>query len=294
MLKFILRIFKGIGFLLLSLVLIMVISRYTLLTNEYELAFSNLPSEFDGFKIVMLTDLHSMSFSQHNERLLLKIKQAKPDIVVFAGDMVSSTDQDFTVFLTLAENLVVDYPVFMVVGNHEQSLPERYYTELTTKLTELGVILLNNEGVLLTKESAAIKLQGLWFNLKYYSNRGGSLFQNNPAPYFFDVATMELVIGEKDPDLFTVLLTHNPLFFETYATWGADLTLAGHLHGGMLRLPVIGGVFSPDKSYFPPYTSGLYKLDTAQLVVSRGLGNGPNSFRFLSFPEISVLTLRVK
>ena len=97
---------------------------------------------------------------------------------------------------------------------------------------------------------------------------------------------MNELISPKKGDDFTILLTHNPIYFETYMEWGADLTLAGHIHGGMIRLPIVGGVFSPDKTFFPLYDKGNYPLESKKMIVSVGIGFGKKGFRFLICPEI--------
>ena len=94
-----------------------------------------------------------------------------------------------------------------------------------------------------------------------------------------------------EEDKYNILLAHNPNFIDSYAKWGADLTLSGHIHGGMVRIPFLGGVFSPDTVLFPKYSSGLYEVDGKKLIVSRGLGRGVRGFRFFNKPEINVITL---
>ena len=79
------------------------------------------------------------------------------------------------------------------------------------------------------------------------------------------------------------------MYFDYYAKWGADLVLSGHVHGGLLRLPIIGGVISPQIKLFPKYTGGLYKLNKAVMIVSRGLGTHTIRFRFFNPPELVVV-----
>lgn len=99
------------------------------------------------------------------------------------------------------------------------------------------------------------------------------------------------ILGEADKENYRILLTHNPLYAETYARWGADLTLAGHVHGGMIRLPRVGGVLSPERTLFPKYAGGQYDVLGSTLIANRGLGNGNYGIRLFNQPEISVITL---
>jgi predicted MPP superfamily phosphohydrolase len=111
--------------------------------------------------------------------------------------------------------------------------------------------------------------------------------------YVFEVRQMEEVFGSCDDttDSFQILLAHNPVYFEQYASWGADLTLSGHLHGGIIRLPFIGGVITPQAKLFPRYSAGKYEIGEKKIIVSRGLGTHTIPIRFNNKPELSVIHL---
>lgn len=98
-------------------------------------------------------------------------------------------------------------------------------------------------------------------------------------------------MGVYDSAQYGVLLAHNPLCFDSYAKWGADLTLCGHVHGGMIRLPFAGGLLSPEREFFPKYSAGIYEHSGKKMIVSRGLGSGTFGIRILNRPEIVVITL---
>ncbi len=93
---------------------------------------------------------------------------------------------------------------------------------------------------------------------------------------------------------FTILLAHDPRHFETYVSWGADLIVSGHLHGGILRLPLLGGVFSPYLRLFPKYDAGIFEKDGKHMVVSRGLGTHHLKFRWFDPPELVIIRLKPK
>jgi predicted MPP superfamily phosphohydrolase len=103
---------------------------------------------------------------------------------------------------------------------------------------------------------------------------------------------MEEVLGKPEPAGFNLLLAHDPVNFEVYSEWGSDLTLCGHMHGGMIRLPFLGAVFSPEKKLFPKYGEGVFSSLQNTMIVNRGLGNGRIGFRFLNRPELTVITLK--
>jgi len=279
------------GLLGLGIILV-IISNTVLVVDKYNLISDNLPSAFDGFKIVQLSDLHSKEFGRDNSSLIKKIDKTNPDIIVMTGDMVNSTDTDFSIFFTLTKKLVEKYPVYYIVGNHEQALSEKNIAFIYNELKSYGVYVLDNEVAEIERDGARIHMYGLWFNLRYYSDQTSDYVINNPDTYYFAEDTMKKILGDCDSESFNVLLTHNPVYFDTYAKWGADLTLSGHIHGGMVRIPFVGGVYSPEKTFFPKYDEGLFEEDDKRMIVSRGIGNGSLGFRFLNCPQIVEITLR--
>jgi predicted MPP superfamily phosphohydrolase len=287
---------KSILFILLVLLVAIVgtvyVSNQFIITSEYELAYSKLPASFDGYKILQLSDLHSKDFDDGNHKLLKKIREQNPDMIVLTGDMVNSTDLDFSVFLSLAGSLSADYEVYFIVGNHEQSLSESSLKYLHAQLAEMGIRVLDNEKAIIDRGDDSVELYGLWFNLRYYSDRTNDYVQQDAETYYFSVDKLQKILGENDGSRFSILLAHNPLYADTYFKWGADLTFSGHVHGGMIRLPFLGGIYSPERTFFPEYDGGLYTFGEQNLMVSRGIGNGNLGFRFLNSPEIVTVTLK--
>ncbi len=277
-------------FLLLATLLI--ISNTVLVSETYTIRSERLPQGFDGFRIVHLSDLHSRSFGKNSSRLLQKIESQEPDIVVLTGDMVNSTDTSFETFETLAEELAKRWPVYFIVGNHEQMLPEDLLEQLIETIESFGVTVLDNEKVTLSRDGDQIDLYGLWYNLRYYSDRTDPTILEDPDVYFLNTEKMEELIGKPVPSRFLLLLTHNPAFFSSYRQWGADLVLTGHIHGGMVRLPFVGGVYSPERTFFPKYDAGLFTEGNCNMIVSRGLGNGNLGFRFANCPDVVTVVLQ--
>ena len=102
-------------------------------------------------------------------------------------------------------------------------------------------------------------------------------------------SVIEGLLGKPDEQCYNILLAHHPSYFPAYAVWGADLSLSGHLHGGMIRLPFLGGVVSPQVRLFPKYDKGMYMLDGKKLIVSAGLGNHTVNLRINNPPELVVI-----
>lgn len=260
---------------------------HMLRVTEYAIRSERLPVAFDGFRILQLSDLHSANFGRDNARLLRKIKAAKPDIIVMTGDMVSRSDSDHHVLFRLVQTLGKAYPCYYVVGNHEQDMERGGLKSFLARLAALHIRVLDNERISLKRGDQSINLYGMWFPLKYYREAN----QRSGHTAKFTGRDIKRLLGAFDPSHYGILLTHSPLCFPVYARWGADLTLCGHVHGGMIRLPFLGGLLSPEREFFPKYSAGIYQEEDRKLLVSRGLGSGVFGARILNIPEVAVVTL---
>lgn len=255
---------------------------YMLRTARERIVSPKLPEAFDGFRIVQISDLHGCRFGKENRRLLEKTEAEKPDIITVTGDIADRKTKNFTPIFNLVKTLCGKYPVYFVSGNHELEMPGDRRTEFLNGLCAQGVCMLDNRAEKLGRGGASITLCGVRVPLRYYRwNRHG---KRRPV---FDEKEMKWLLGACGPE-YTILLAHNPLFFESYAAWGADLTLCGHIHGGMVRLPRLGGLLSPERNFFPRYSAGLYHIGEHSMAVSCGLSKGP---RINNPPEIVSLTL---
>lgn len=249
----------------------------------YEIVSAKIPKEFDGYKILQLSDLHSKDF---NGDLLIKINEEKPDIIVMTGDMVSSNHVDYSVFFDLAQQLVKKYEVYYIKGNHEGRLESKKYEIIDSVLKSYGIKVLDNEKVILEKEHGHINLYGMWCNQRYYSRA------DEDKEYVVKEKTVTKLLGNSNKEEYNILLMHTPTYFPAYEKWGADLTLSGHVHAGLVRIPCFGGVFSPDRKLFPKYCYGKYEINDSKLIISAGLSRGETGFRLFNRPEIVIITLR--
>lgn len=259
-----------------------------LVVTNIEISDKKIPKNFDDYKIIHLSDLHSKSFGIENTKLVNEIENINPDLVVMTGDMVNCNDTNFDNFFNLVKAITKKYKVYYIVGNHEQNMKKENQEVIFDFLKANGVEILDNEKVVLEKSGDSINLYGTWCNLRYYSAI------DSEEKYEFTEEVMNKIMEENktEESKYNILLAHNPNFIDAYAKWGADLTLTGHIHGGMVRLPILGGVFSPDSVWFPKYSSGLYEVEGKKLIVSRGLGRGVRGFRFFNRPEINLITLK--
>ncbi len=264
-----------------------VISNNALTVDSIAIRSKKIPHSFDGFRIVHISDMHCASFGQGNERLLQKIKYQYPDIIAVTGDMIDSSNIDFPNLFYLIEKLSLKYPVYYVLGNHELRLDEDNYNSLISQLTLCGAVILNNTSVTIKRNDDAIVISGLNNELSYYPSK-----RNDEKKKTFTLNAMKELLGAADTAGYNILLTHSPFDFDIYSQWGADLSLCGHVHGGMIRLPKIGGVFSPDYNYFPQYQNGLYSDGENSMIVNKGLGSAKIPLRFFNKPEITAVTLK--
>lgn len=257
---------------------------YTIEVDKFVVFDRDIPKAFDGYKILQLSDFHNKNFGLGNKKLYKKIHKINPDIILMTGDMVSRSDKTLDRFYALAQEIGHKYQVYYTVGNHELDLSTEELSEMFAILRGYGIIILNNERAIITRDNESISIYGMWYSLPFYKNENGNYRKNIP----FSIEEMDRILGEKTAKDYTVLLAHNPADFEIYAKWGADLTFSGHVHGGVIRLPVFGGVLSPGRRFFPKYYDGAYKIHGKRMLVSRGIGG----IRMLNKPSLLVAILK--
>ena len=240
--------------------------------------------------IVMLADLHNHVYGEKNELLLAEIRKNSPDFVCLAGDMlIGHTQIPYDIGQHAVMELAKEYPVFYGLGNHEARMRIQTaiygtrYEDYMKPIKKLGAqVLVNEQAELLVGENRFC-IHGYDLPPKYFKK-----FND----YVFETDQLKDELGNCEEDgAYHILLAHNPVYFKQYAAWGADLTLSGHLHGGIIRLPLIGGVITPQAKLFPRYHAGKYCIDGKTLIVSRGLGTHTVPIRFNNKPELSVIHL---
>ena len=252
-------------------------SNHTLQTERFTFSSPRLPEGFDGCVIVQLSDLHGAEFGEGNKDLTGRVRELEPDYIFLTGDLQDRYRQTPRSYSTdLGRTLSEIAPTYFVTGNHEWAF--RDVRELKRELEEAGVTVLTNEYVPLTRNGDRILLAGI-------DDPNGFADQKTPQALAEELRSAE-------PDAFWMLLAHRNNYFEKeYSRMGADLVISGHGHGGLIRLPFTDGLVSVERSLFPSYTAGFYRVNGADLFVSRGLGNSGRTFRLFNRPEIVVLTL---
>lgn len=255
---------------------------------NYEIVSDKLNT--DEVKLVLLTDLHNKEYGEENDILISEIDAIAPDFVVFGGDMITSGldfSYDYSKTLRFMEKLSKKFKVYYGPGNHEEHLREdvskfgSQYDKFVDSLSKMGIRFLSNESCYI--DEYGIRIFGL--DLPHYYFRK---LINIKLP----VEEINNRIGRTDDSILNLLIAHHPAYFDSYVKWGADIVLSGHIHGGIVCLPYLGGVISPGLRLFPKYDFGLFHEGDSSMLVSRGIGTHTIPVRINNKAEIVVLTIK--
>ncbi len=242
-------------------------------------------------KAIVIADLHNKCYGKDNAVLLDAIKECNPDFILVVGDIpTAKKGKSLKTAISFMQELAKNYPIYYGNGNHEHRMklyPETYgdmaerYEE---GLQAAGIKRLVNENVFLPE--AGIRIFGSEIDPYYYKRFGVR---------YMEPEYLESILGKPGGDEYTVLIAHNPDYFPNYASWGADLVLSGHVHGGMVRVPFWGkGVVSPNIRLFPKYDGGIFKRDKSVMLLSRGLGMHTIPVRLFNPGELLVVEFMPK
>lgn len=240
------------------------------LTQYTAATAKDVPKE--GLKIVQVSDLHNKSFGKQNEKLLSRIREQNPDLILMTGDAADCRRTDIEVVLDFSAAATEIAPVYYVSGNHENRLRIDRKTALYAGLRESGVQILNDETQTVSVRGCEIVLLGL----DDAHLAGG---------------TLQTLCADLPENTLQILLAHEPQELTNYAAAGVDFVFSGHTHGGQVRLPFIGGLAAPDQGLFPQYDAGEFTENETVLYVSRGLGNSLFPVRVLNRPELVCVTV---
>ena len=263
--------------LILIAVALVLDSRYRIQLSRYELSFADLPESFDGCRIVHISDLHGMSFGRDNRRLAELIRRQQPDIIAYTGD-IAGAEGDLSAVEPLLKELEDLCPAYYVNGNHEWA--DGCVEEIEALMERYGVRCLSNEIELLYRGEDSIAIIGA----EDPNGRADMM-----TPWELSLQAGELYSGK-----FMLWLAHRNDYIKMYPDIGTDLILSGHAHGGIVRLPLVGGLLNVNRSLGAEYESGLYYSGHYIMEVSRGLGNSIPIPRFFNRPELVTIELRAK
>ncbi|MCL4538669.1 MAG: metallophosphoesterase, partial [Bacteroidetes bacterium] len=241
--------------------------------ENVSLRLKNLPSELEGIRIVMISDVHSGLYmteedmSRYNE----EVNKLNPDLIFIPGDFVTLKTDEIIPFVKSFSGLKSKFGTFACLGNHDFFANPNVITE---KLRENGISVLRNETQELDIKNARLMLSGV--------DDGGH-------------ANFKKVAYEANSlDTARILLCHKPYYFDTAVAGGYDAMVSGHTHGGQIVLANLLGFKLTPATFVSPYVSGKYHRGDSVMYVSRGVGTVGLPVRLNCPPEITVFTLGKK
>ncbi len=251
--------------------------------NRYEF---KSPRIHKPLKIALIADLHNCVYGNDNDVLLDAIINESPDLITIAGDYIEAgKNASETDGMVLLYRLKKRFPVYYGVGNHEKRLflfdcYKKPRNELVYGLLKSRVKLIHNKSYEIPGTNVVIT--GLDIPHEYYRRIFHRYTNGNE---------LEGWLGKPDPEKYNILLAHDPSHFDAYCEYGSDLVFSGHVHGGLVRVPKLGGLVSPEYKLFPKYDSGVYEKNKTKMLVSRGLGSHTINVRINNAPELIMVTL---
>lgn len=257
------------------------ITRYTVSSSKWK-------GDESG-NIIFISDLHNHEYGLRNEDLICAIEKENPELILIGGDvLVGKENVSYEVAAEFVEAICKIAPVYYANGNHEQRMkehPEKYgnaYALYKNRLCEAGVHFLENESESVILDGNQLCLTGLELQMEVYEKMTSHTVAKE------DVTQK---IGEIDPKQIQVLLAHNPEYMDAYQDWGADITLSGHLHGGLICFSNGKSIITPQFHFFPKYAGEMKVQDGHTAIVSRGLGTHTVNVRLFNPAELIVFRL---
>jgi len=267
----------------------MLIGRYNYKVHHKKMAFDNLPPEFEGFKIVQLSDLHVGSFFEEFDKVeagLQIVKDLKPDMILFTGDMVNNYSKEAEPWIDKLKSLNAPYGKYSILGNHDYGDYSRWPSKeakaenlqrLKDIEKEMGFDLLLNENRRIEKNGQSFVIAGV---------------ENWGLPPFPQHGDLNKALEGTDNAEFQILMSHDPSHFDAQVTSESDvdLTLSGHTHGMQFGVELGNIKWSPVKYKYPKW-AGLYDNGKQKLYVNRGFGYIGFPGRVGIMPEITLIEL---
>ena len=259
------------GILLVSLIL----SQKCLIVRQY--TYRN-PKIAAPIRTVQLTDLHNYQYGRDNQRLIAKIQKQKPDVIFMTGDMLNEDEDRTDIVLHLVREACAIAPVYFSLGNHEVGYEKTYGEgDLTEQLEAAGAVVLEKEYVDTKIAGQEVRIGGVY----------GYLLPED----WEDGSEQRFLEAFVQTDRLKILLSHVPeglLLWKSMEYWDVDLVFSGHVHGGQVRVPFVGGLFDPEEGFFPTYTRGMFSCGNGTMILSAGLGSSRGIPRVNNLPEIVV------
>lgn len=287
--------------LVVCIIVNIVCSRELLSVSRYEYSNSKIT---ENIRIVQLTDLHNSQFGKNNNRLVKRVRKESPDVIFITGDMVNQDEERTEIIENLIRNLVKIAPVYYSLGNHEIGYGKNRSQRkaLEGKIEQAGAVILEKEYIDVRINGQKLRIGGAY---GYLMKKEEADIAKSRIPKKSGTSPWEKEAKDKtiqhfmeefqDTDSFKVLLSHMPeglLLWKGMEHWNVDLVFCGHVHGGQIRVPGIGGLYDPEEGFCPTYTKGMFECGNGTVIVSAGLGNSQKIPRINNLPEIVVCEIR--
>ena len=297
------------NFLILIMILIILVL-IILIKSKYEISRYEIKKEIiksskvnSNVKIVFLSDLHEKVYGDNNEKIINDIFSCDSEYIVIGGDLIINSKSklnnkylkiDNTIdFLTKIKNKNKDYnkKIYYAFGNHELRLKyseneekRKIFDKLLDHIKNCNINIIDDEYFDLDSNIRlyAISIFKGFYNKSFIFNKKNNLLTN-------DIIKEHL--GEIDENKLNIVLSHSPDYADNLLKYGFDMVLSGHYHGGLIRLPILGALFSPDLMLFPKYSFGLYENNGKYVYVTNGLGEHFINIRFLNVPSFVELEI---
>ena len=239
----------------------------------------------------MVSDLHDGIFGENNKRLVSKIKECKPDLILFDGDMINEESKNLQTAITLVKRLHETAPVYYALGNHERGYLDRRTSDFYGELKKAGAVILEKNYEDIKVKGNTIRIGGL-YEYAFAVDDEGKMSKKNMKSELRNFLT-----NFEDTSVFKIMMSHRPdsfIFGQAADTWKIDLAVSGHAHGGQVILPGMGGLYGADQGWFPKYVDGIHHFKTVKnMIITRGLGSDKEKLpRFNNIPEIVVIDLK--
>ncbi len=271
---------KIIAVCLVSLLILWIMVDLIVSNTAITVSHHSLESEkiAEPLRLAVVTDLHSKEFGKDNSRLIEKIKEQQPDLILTVGDLIErkvDNEENLSYLSNLISQLSHIAPVYSCIGNQERDNENREAIE--NVMTSSGAKLYDLTHQDITVKGNRIHIGGL----SYYRR-----WDEEANAYLQDYVSA-------DDECFTLFLCHHPeLYLWGIDRYPLDLMVSGHTHGGMIRLPFVGALYAPEQGKFPEYTGGFYEMELGHLAVCKGLGSSPEYVpRFHNPPELMIIDL---
>lgn len=247
-------------------------------------------------RIALVTDLHSCYYGDEQKTLIEAVDAQSPDLVLLGGDIFDDKMDDANTELFIA-GIADKYPCYYVTGNHEHWSGAENFAAKMAILEKYGVTILSGRCEIIEINGETISLCGVddpdsYMPSDIIAPPGYTDAENESVSSFEQ--QLDAVREQSDNGNFTILLSHRPELFESYAERGFDLVLCGHAHGGQWRIPgILNGLYAPNQGLFPPYAGGRYEQGGVTMIVSRGLARESTIVpRIFNRPELVVIEIK--